>query len=434
LNLGSYYLANNYDANLTQWSFPGNATIAPGEFKIIWADGEPGETSGSHLHTSFRLNSTTGAVALVRVVDGNPQVLDYLTYSGVGLGLAYGDYPDGQPFNRVIMRDVTPGSTNIARPYNLYINEWLAGNTNTIADPADGQFEDWFEVYNPGTNAVDLGGLWFGDSSSSRFQVPNNGQYVVPAGGFLLVWADNEPNQNSANRPDLHVNFQLGKAADTITLYAADRSTIIDSVSFVNQIDDISEGRFPDGSLNIFELDYPTPRSANQLPGVNTPPVMAPIGTRSVTLGQSLSFTITATDAQAGQTLTFSIVSGAPAGATLNASGLFTWNTSFSLVPSTNHVTVQVADNGGPPLTDSETFTLIGVPPPPTLTINGNQVTIGFQTIPGKTYRVEYKDDLNVIQWLRLNNQDYLAAGASLTVQDNLSGHSQRFYRIVQLD
>jgi hypothetical protein len=434
LNLGSYYLANNYDANLTQWSFPGNATIAPGEFKIIWADGEPGETSGSHLHTSFRLNSTTGAVALVRVVDGNPQVLDYLTYSGVGLGLAYGDYPDGQPFNRVIMRDVTPGSTNIARPYNLYINEWLAGNTNTIADPADGQFEDWFEVYNPGTNAVDLGGLWFGDSSSSRFQVPNNGQYVVPAGGFLLVWADNEPNQNSANRPDLHVNFQLGKAADTITLYAADRSTIIDSVSFVNQIDDISEGRFPDGSLSIFELDYPTPRSANQLPGVNTPPVMASIGSKSVTLGQSLSFTITATDAQAGQTLTFSIVSGAPAGATLDAGGLFTWNTSFSLVPSTNHVTVRVADNGAPPLTDSETFTLIGVPPPPTLTINGNQVTIGFQTIPGKTYRVEYKDDLNVTQWLRLNNQDYLAAGASLTVQDNLSGHSQRFYRIVQLD
>jgi hypothetical protein len=95
---------------------------------------------------------------------------------------------------------------------------------------------------------------------------------------------------------------------------------------------------------------------------------------------------------------------------------------------------VQVTDNGAPPLSDSETFTLIGLPPAPTLTVNGSQVTIGFQTIPGKTYRVEYKDDLNAAQWQRLNNQDYLAVGASLTVLDNLSGHSQRFYRIVQLD
>jgi Lamin Tail Domain/CotH kinase protein len=435
LNLDSYYLADNYDTNLTQWQFPSGAKIAPGEFKIIWADGEPGETAGTNLHTSFRLAARSGTVALVRVVAGEPQVMDYLTYSGVGPGLTYGDFPDGQPFNRVTMRDATPGSTNIARPFNLYINEWLAGNTNTIADPADGQFDDWFEVYNPGTNAVDLGGLWFGDSSNSRFQVPTNGQYQIPAGGYLLVWADDEVNQNNASRPDLHVNFQLGKTADRITLYAADRSTIIDTVSFTNQVDDISEGRYPDGSLDIATLSPITPRAANRLAGANTAPVLTPIGTKVATLGRPFSFTITATDAQVSQTLTYSIVSGAPAGATLNpSSGLFSWSPAFSWTAGTNHVTVQVTDNGAPPLSDSETFTLIGLPPAPTLTVNGSQVTIGFQTIPGKTYRVEYKDDLNAAQWQRLNNQDYLAVGASLTVLDNLSGHSQRFYRIVQLD
>jgi hypothetical protein len=95
---------------------------------------------------------------------------------------------------------------------------------------------------------------------------------------------------------------------------------------------------------------------------------------------------------------------------------------------------VQVTDNGAPPLSDTESFTLIGLPAAPTLTVNGNQVTIGFQTISGKTYRVEYKDDLNAAQWRQLNNQDYLAAGASLVVQDSLNGNPQRFYRIVQLD
>ena len=416
-----------------QWPFPAGATIAPGQFKIIWADGEPGESTGSELHTSFRLAAGSGTVALVRVVEGQPQVLDYLTYTGVGPGLTYGDYPDGQPFNRVTMRDATPGSTNIARPFNLYINEWLAGNTNTLVDAADGKYEDWFEIYNPGTNAVDLGGLWLGDSSNSRFQVPTNGQYQVPAGGHLLVWADNEPNQNSPTR-DLHVNFQLGKAADSITLYAADKSTIIDSVSFTNQADNISQGRYPDGSLDIFVLAPWTPREANLIPGANSAPVLAPIGTKTATLGQTLSFTLTATDAQAGQTLTYSILSGAPAGATLTTAGLFTWHTAFSLVPSTNHVTVQVADNGAPMMTDTETFTLIGLPPPPTIGVSGNQITIGFQTIPGKTYRVEYQDNLNAAVWQRLSNQDYVAAGASLVVQDNIGANPQRFYRIVQID
>ena len=76
-----------------------------------------------------------------------------------------------------------------------------------------------------------------------------------------------------------------------------------------------------------------------------------------------------------------------------------------------------------------------GLPPAPTLAINGNQISISFQTIPGKTYRVEYKDDLNAATWQRLTNQDYAAGPAtSLTVNDDMTGRSQRFYRIVQLD
>ena len=47
---------------------------------------------------------------------------------------------------------------------------------------------------------------------------------------------------------------------------------------------------------------------------------------------------------------------------------------------------------------------------------------------------LEYNDDLNTGSWQQLNGRDYLAVGPSLTVTDNLSGHAQRFYRIVQLD
>jgi len=440
LDLSGYYLADNYDANLTQWQFPAGASIAPGEYKLIWADGQPGQTAGTNLHTSFRLNSSTGAVALVRIVDNAPQITDYLTYGPLAADQSYGDFPDGQPFTRLVLREPTPRGTNTARFVNVFINEWLAGNTNDIADPADNQFEDWFELYNAGTEAVDLGGFFLTDSTSSNtnnfYRVPDNGQYVIPPGGFLLVWADNEPGQNSPGQPDLHVDFALGKALERILLYGPDGRSLIDRVDFTNQVDDISEGRFPDGSRTIASMNVTTPRASNVLTAGNTPPVIAAIGTRTATLGQPFSFTISASDAQAGQTITYSIVSGAPAGATLDAnSGLFTWNSAFSMIPGTNSVTVRATDSGVPPLSDDETFTLIGLPPAPTVGINGNQISIGFQTIPGKTYRVEYKDDLNAGAWQRLNNQDYAAGAAtSLTVNDNLTGSAQRFYRIAQLD
>jgi hypothetical protein len=114
---------------------PGGTTLAPGAFKIVWMDGEPGETSGAQLHTSFRLNSTTGTVALVRIVASKPQITDYLTYSGLGANLSYGSVPDGQPFQRQVLYVTTPGANNFAAPVSLFINEWLAGNTNNIADP-----------------------------------------------------------------------------------------------------------------------------------------------------------------------------------------------------------------------------------------------------------------------------------------------------------
>ncbi|HXJ74985.1 MAG TPA: CotH kinase family protein, partial [Candidatus Dormibacteraeota bacterium] len=41
------------------------------------------------------------------------------------------------------------GSSNLLLP-TVFINEWMAENTSFIADPADGLYDDWFELYNPG--------------------------------------------------------------------------------------------------------------------------------------------------------------------------------------------------------------------------------------------------------------------------------------------
>jgi len=91
---------------------------------------------------------------------------------------------------------------------------------------------------------------------------------------------------------------------------------------------------------------------------VNDAPVLNPIGSQTVSEGELLTFTATATDLESPpETLTFSLDPGAPAGAAIDPStGVFTWTASDG--PATVSVTVRVTDNGTPPLDDSETVTI----------------------------------------------------------------------------
>src|SRR5262249_28290692 len=141
------------------------------------------------------------------------------------------------------------------------INEWMAANTRTIHNPVTSQPDDWFELYNGDSNAVDLGGYFLSDVLTNRqkFKIPSG--YIVPAHGFGLVWAD---KQNSYTNGELHVNFKLSKSGSSIGLFAFD-TAMVDSVTFGAQVADISEGRYPDGGSDIRQLN-PTPGSANALP------------------------------------------------------------------------------------------------------------------------------------------------------------------------
>ena len=71
LSLSGLYLANNY-TNLLQWAFPTNATINPGQFKVIFADAQTNLSTTNELHTSFILPSGSGSVALTRLSHQRP--------------------------------------------------------------------------------------------------------------------------------------------------------------------------------------------------------------------------------------------------------------------------------------------------------------------------------------------------------------------------
>jgi hypothetical protein len=89
---------------------------------------------------------------------------------------------------------------------------------------------------------------------------------------------------------------------------------------------------------------------------VNVAPVLGAIGPRTIDEGSELTFTATATDADIpANSLTFSLATGAPAGASINSStGQFTWTPPNG--PTTASITVRVTDNGTPAMSDYETI------------------------------------------------------------------------------
>ncbi len=293
VSLAGCFLSDNY-VNLAQWAFPSDAVIHPGQFLVVWADGQTNQSGPGNLHTSFRINSGTGAVALSRTVGEAPQILDYLNFSAVPADWSYGAVPDGQPFYRYELYYPTPGNTNNAAspPLVLRINEWMAANTSPggFPDPADGDYDDWFELYNPGPVAVDLAGYYLTDTLTNQFQFRIPDGYTIPAGGFLLVWADNETGQNTTNRPDLHVSFALRQAGEAIGLFAADGNPI-DTVTFGPQTNNISEGHYPDGNGPRYFMPTDTPRMPNEIPNPPQEPELS--GVQIV--GGDFSFTISTT-------------------------------------------------------------------------------------------------------------------------------------------
>lgn len=350
LDLSAYFLTDNF-TNLTRWPFPPGTTLAPGAFLVVWADGESAESRPGEPHAGFRLDPTTGAVALARIQGSPaaPAVLDYLEYEQLSAGRSVGSHPDGEPRRRRQFVHVTPGAANNPEipPILVRINELMPGNTRTLADPADGDFDDWFELHNAGPSAVDLSTYTLTDNLTNATQYAIPPGTILPAGGYLLVWADEETGQNGPGR-DLHANFRLSAGGEQLGLFAPDGS-LVDGFAFEAVTNDVSLGLFPDGGEPPrFEMATPTPRGPNSLVGANRPPVFDPLPTQTVAEGAALNLTVRATDPE-GLSVVYSLGDDAPPGAVIHpTSGLFTWFPGEADGPRRWSFVLRATDEGTP--------------------------------------------------------------------------------------
>ncbi|MEO0469020.1 MAG: lamin tail domain-containing protein [Bacteroidota bacterium] len=172
-----------------------------------------------------------------------------------------------------------PATSLIAQ---LLINELMADNASVIADP-NGEYEDWIEIYNAGGSPVDLMGYYVSDDTTDVLKHQISASLVVPAGGYLLLWADDEPSQGPA-----HLGFKLTANGESVILTAPDASTQLDSISFPALNEDESYGRLNDGGSPWLPWIVSTPGNGNSSGQSATNPPLISLASGVYTGNQSI--------------------------------------------------------------------------------------------------------------------------------------------------
>ena len=225
----------------------------------------------------------------------------------------------------------------------------------------DGTSLKVYESDNTDTAVADLSG----SSSISG----SGGRYTVSTVPFYRAWASSSCRIRWAGTRELRSAMRAdGKTLNPANAWLSktqDRETHLWSY-FVNVFD----------VNNTAGLSYTVEFGA---PPTNHPPVLNPIPDRTITVGDSVSFYITASDPD-NDPLTFTLPSG-PTNATLHGgTGLLKWKPSRFQI-GTQHFVVMVTDGGG--LSDTSEFNVVVEP------VRNFTMSVGStNVIAGETNRV----------------------------------------------
>jgi hypothetical protein len=137
----------------------------------------------------------------------------------------------------------------------VVINEIMASNSKTISDE-DGDASDWIELYNNGTESIDLSGFGLSDDSLIVQKWKCNDAAIEP-GGYLVIFASGKDRQTSS----LHTNFKINADGEPVLLADAN-GNVIDRINIPPALVDVSYGRTGDG-MQSWIFQQPTPGYKN---------------------------------------------------------------------------------------------------------------------------------------------------------------------------
>ncbi|MEH6346282.1 MAG: CotH kinase family protein [Bermanella sp.] len=233
INLSDYTLIDDDEEGELK-SLP-DMTITAGEFVVIRAiDEDDITTQEDDLYVAFKLGSSDS----VSLYNGN-ELVDIIEWDkGEALtGFSYGRYNDGIGTLQTLSPTRASGNVQASRG-PLVINEVVS------KDVDDG--DDWFELYNSGTQALNLSDYTVVDDTDDLEALALPDVSLEP-GEFAVIYAtETDPGVN-------YVPFKLG-SSDSLTL-ELDRVT----VDYVEWDDSdapqgYSYGAYPDGDWSAHTL------------------------------------------------------------------------------------------------------------------------------------------------------------------------------------
>ncbi len=240
-----------------RWVFPGGTILPALGYVKVRCDAD---LAAATTNTGFGLKANGGAVYLFnRLADGG-SLLSAVTYGLQAADFSIGRVPSGSTNWMLTLPNL--GANNIAaslgNPLLLKVNEWMA-------NPAPGS-EDYFEIYNPNAQPVDVSRFYLTDNLGSLTK------HRLPALSFIGVGQDAfqefKADGNTTAGAD-HVSFSLSASGEAVAVTHSNLA-LIDSYVFGPQSSGVSQGRLPDGAAGVVTFPAtPTPGKPNFLPVAN---------------------------------------------------------------------------------------------------------------------------------------------------------------------
>ncbi len=241
-------------AGEARYTFPEGTLLAPGAFTVVWCSGDG--TEGTD-YAAIRLAKAGESVILT---DADGSTLDRIQTPFLADDTAYARVSG----EWCVTNRPTPGYANTDEGYDAFAAERGFGNvavkitevclrSETTLRDADGDYPDWIELYNAGTESVSLDGWYLSDDSEEpvRWRFPD---ITLAPGEYCVIFASGK----NRTQGELHTDFALS-AGECVVLTTPIGSTA-DCVELIQTE--------PDASLALIGSDWqecasPTPGKAN---------------------------------------------------------------------------------------------------------------------------------------------------------------------------
>jgi hypothetical protein len=247
---GVYLGTSNATFQITSLAF-----VPAGGFVQFFAD----ERAGAN-HLDFKLAQEGGSIVLY---DESSVERNRVAYGAQSQSVSQGRLPDGHTNVVGFPGSASPAASNYQLSYNGPIfNELLAVNRAGVTN-ALGRTADFVEFHNPAATEFDMSGLRFlsGDTEGPPVWTFPSGTRLA-AGGYLVVWCDDEQPPSTVFEPVLNAGFALRGEGGTIRL-AASNGQELQALAYGLQTADLPIGR---NGTEWTLLSAPTPGAVNASP------------------------------------------------------------------------------------------------------------------------------------------------------------------------